>query len=208
MTPKEFYTADVNDPAALNWADARVVVWLGEDELGPRNLPEQNTVFFEGAEDMFRYARVRLSSDGSGIEIASLFGSLRVGAHGLDVSKPVGLMCLRDGKPVASSICQPTSDWGPLSPKALGRMKAIPLGDGRFEPISTVMATRGMDGVEQECLVVLPERPSKIKKVVTGVEIDSGGYVFVVSEKLAAKAVLAGKVSWVVPSADGIFIAA
>lgn len=152
MTPKEFYTADVNDPAVLNWTDARVVVWQGEDELDLRNLPEKNTVFFEGAEELFRYASVRRSSDGGTIEIASLFGSLRVGARGLDLSKPVGLMCLRDGKPVASSICQPTSDWGPLSPKALGRMKATPLGDGRFEPISTVMVTRGMDGVEQECL--------------------------------------------------------
>lgn len=205
MTPKEFYTSSAVDPSRLEFGDAKVIVWPHPEELPPRNLPGDNTVVFEGPDGLFTYAAIRLSTDGGRMEVASLFGSLSVPSWGLDLSKPIGMLCVKDGLGIDCAVCQPTRDWAPVSAKALGRMKAKPLSSGKFEPISSTMVLRGMEGTLCECHVVLPAEPSAIRKVGAAVEIEADGLVFVVSDKVAVKLILDGVATWVVPDERGVF---
>ena len=207
MTPKEFYTHLETDPSCLAFSQAAEIEWAAPEELPPRDLPLGNTVVFNGPRRLFRHAKLRLSTDACWIEVASLFGSLRVRASGLDLSKPVGMLCVNGGLRVDHATCRLAMEWGPVSPKGSGAMKPRPLGSGTFEPVSMAKALRGMDGNIFLCEILLPAKPDRIAADGSRAMIESDGMLFIVSDPVAARSVLGGMAQWIVPGPDGVFAA-
>lgn len=121
----------------------------------------------------------------------------------LDVNGPIEIFFV-NGDNVFQCSYSFKSDWEGYGPDGLVMMNAQKNVQGIRKPLVNMRSIRGERSKYNECLIWLPQPPSKVEKVDGGAILLSQGEKFFVGEE-ASKAIKEGWAKWVLPNEAGLF---
>lgn len=209
MTPHDFIFSEAATLDGLDMIAARVLPHAELPEYPWAGLPSENSLAFEGRANLSTSAFYRLR-DGN-LEIASLFGACQLNLAGIDATRAIGLLCLRQGVRVASWKVKADGDWrdsrGGRPAEGVWKAKILP--GGAFEPIHWDQSFRGIDSKPDFWTVVLlPSLPSRVHAKEGCARIEAGGREFALPSGPASDDVLAGgrRAQWGLPDESGFFV--
>lgn len=202
MNALEYYLSEVDDPSLLVNKEMLVLdqAFLDEKQISPE---AGHAIAFQSQRSLFWGGARRVSPDGKWLEFSSLFGGFRISAESVDVNAPIELFLVSDDSLFQCSYAF-SPEWQGYSPDGHVRMKAKKDSQGRRMPLINWRSIRGERTKRSECLIWLPEAPSKIEKKNDGALLCSRGEVYWV-DHAASKAIEEGDAKWVLPGVSGWF---